>query len=332
MASDRDLTGAVVTRPAWRRLAVAAGTVGAVLMLSAGTAAAQVPGVTTGGAARITSQGATLTGQVNPRGLSTTYFFEYGTTTAYGARTTPTAAGQGTTAAATAAPVAGLAPATRYHFRLVAQNASGVARGGDRTFRTAAQPLALALAATPNPLAFGGAVMISGTLSGTGGGGQTVQLQQRPFPFVGGFAPVGNAVVTDAQGRFAVALLSVALTTQYRAVVAGRPGVAGPVLTLGVQPVVRARVTRRRVRRGGRVHFSGTVRPGEAGRPLAVQKRRGARWVTVSGMLVRPGTAGVGVYGKTIRVRRGGSYRIYAGAGSGATVPAASRSIRIRTS
>jgi hypothetical protein len=313
-----------------RRTAVAAGTVAA-FILSAGTAAAQVPGVTTGGAARITAQGATLTGQVNPRGLPTTYFFEYGATTAYGARTTSAGAGRDTTAVAAAAPVAGLAPATRYHFRLVAQNGSGVARGGDRTFRTAAQPLALALTATPNPVAFGVPVTIAGTLSGTGNAGQTVQLQQRPFPFVGGFAPIGNAVVTDRQGRFAISLVSVALTTQYRAVLVGRPGVASPGITLGVQVVVRAKASRRRVRRGSRVRFSGTVRPAEVGRPLAIQKRRGSRWVTVSGMLVRPGGAGFGVFGKTIRVRRGGDYRIFVGAGSGATVPATSRSIRIRT-
>lgn len=313
------------------RIAAVAGTVVAVLAVSAGTAAAQVPGVTTGGAARITGQGATLSGRVNPRGLPTSYFFEYGPTTAYGARTASAGAGQGQGAVAAAAPVAGLAPATRYHFRLVAQNASGIARGGDRTFRTAAQPLAAALTATPNPVAFGAPVTIAGTLSGTGNARQTVQVQQRPFPFTAAFAPLGNAVVTDAQGRFAVALLSVALSTQYRAVVVGRPASASPAITLGVQAVVRARVTRRRVRRGGRVRFSGTVRPGEVGRPLAIQKRRGTRWVTISGMLVRPGRADFGVFGRTIRVRRGGDYRVFAGAGTGATVPAASRSIRIRT-
>jgi hypothetical protein len=314
-----------------RRGAVAAATALAAFALSTGTAAAQVPGVSTGGAARISAQGATLTGQVNPHGLPTTYFFEYGPTTAYGARTTPAGAGRGTTAVAAAAPVAALAPATRYHFRLVAQNASGIARGGDRTFRTAPQPLALALTATPNPVVFGAPVTIAGTLAGSGNAGQTVQLQQRPFPFVGGFAPIGNAVVTDRQGRFAVGLVSVALSTQYRAVLAGRPGVASPAIALGVQVVVRAKASRTRVRRGGRVRFSGTVRPGEIGRPLAIQKRRGSQWVTVSGMLVRPRGAGFGVFGKTIRVRRGGDYRIFVGAGSGATVPTPSRSIRIRT-
>jgi hypothetical protein len=319
-----------VTRAAWRQIAVAAGTVAA-LGLSGGPAVAQVPGVTTGGAARITSQSATLTGQVNPRGQATTYVFEYGRTTAYGARTSPASAGQGGYAVAAAAAVLALAPGTPYHFRLVAQNASGVARGADRTFRTAAQPLALALVATPNPVAFGAPVTITGTLSGTGNARRTVQLQQRPFPYVGGFAPVGNAVVTDGRGGFAVALLSVALSTQYRAVVAGRAGLVSPVVTLGVQAAVRATVTRRRVRRGGRVRFSGTVRPTEVGRPLAIQKRRGTRWVTVSGMLVRAGRADYGVFGKTIRIRRGGDYRIYAGAGSGATVPAVSRAIRIRT-
>jgi hypothetical protein len=314
-------------RCARRRIAVVVGTAVA-LCVSAGTAQAVVPGVTTGAATRITSTGATLTGRVNPRSLPTTYFFEYGPTTAYGARTPAATAGAGAAAVAAAAPLTALAPSTRYHFRLVAQNASGVATGADRTFRTSD---AIGIGAAPNPVRFGASVTIEGTVTGPGNAGQTVQVQQRPFPITGGFVPFGNAVVTDAQGRFAIALLSLPVSTQFRATVSGRPGLRSNTLVVRVRPVVRVRTSRTHVRRGGRVHFSGTIRPAEVGRPLAIQKRRGTRWITVSGMLVRARGTGFGVFDKTIRVPRGGQYRIFVGAGSGATATTSSRVIRIRT-
>src|ERR1019366_2684926 len=56
--------------------------------------------VTTGAATSVTSSTATLNGRVNPNGYTTTYYFEYGTTTSYGTTTTSTSAGSGTSAVA----------------------------------------------------------------------------------------------------------------------------------------------------------------------------------------------------------------------------------------
>jgi hypothetical protein len=314
-----------------RLLAALAATVLAVLA-PAGVASAVPPTVSTLAPANLTSQSATLRGTVNARGLATTYFFQYGLTAAYGSQTTPAAAGSGTTGVTAAAAIAALAPSTTYHFRLVASNASGTTVSADRSFRTAAQALAVTFAAAPNPVAFGGPTTLVGALTGTGRAGRPVQLQQNAFPFAAGFTDVANAVVTDAQGRFSIALLSVGLTTQFRVRVTDRPGLVSAVVTVGVRAIVRSRVSRTRVRRGGRVHFSGTVRPAESGRPLAIQKRRGGRWITVSGTVARAGGAGFAVYDKTIRVRRGGLFRVFLGTGSGATLPTVGRTLRISTS
>jgi hypothetical protein len=115
--------------------------------------------------------------------------------------------------------------------------------------------------------------------------------------------------------------------------VADRPSVVSPVVTVSVQVVVRTKATRRRVRRGARVRFSGTVRPPETRRPVAIQKLgRSGRWVTVAGTSTRQGGAGYSVYGRTIRVRRGGRYRVYVGAASGTSfTPNVGRTIRMRT-
>jgi plastocyanin len=98
------------------------------------------PSVTTGPAAGIGENGATLTGSVNPHGFGTTYFFNFGTTTAYGQKTAASAAGSGTSAAPASAPLSGLSPGTTYHFQLVAESAKGTAPGADQTFTTASAP------------------------------------------------------------------------------------------------------------------------------------------------------------------------------------------------
>jgi hypothetical protein len=85
----------------------------------------------------VTASGAVLAGTVDPGGAPTTAFFQYGTTTAYGAVTPVHDAGSGKAASGVSADIAGLSPATIYHFRLVATNATGTTQGADRTFTTA---------------------------------------------------------------------------------------------------------------------------------------------------------------------------------------------------
>ena len=299
------------------------------LAVPALAAAATKPGVSTLGAAKVTITTATLTGKINPHGAPTTFYFQYGTTTAYGSRTPSAAVGAGNAAVGATADIAGLGPNTKYHYRLVAHNSAGTTIGGDRVLTTPKQPLGLALAATPNPVAFGAPSVLAGTLSGTGNAGRPIQLQQKPFPFTTAFANVGNPQLTNAQGAFSFALLSVPLTTQYRVLVTDKASVVSPVLTVNVTVVVGTRTTRTHVNRGGHVHFSGTVQPKVANLPVAIQKLNDQKhWVTISGTITRNG----GTYGKTVRIRRGGSYRVYAGASGGTFAPGTGRKVRIHTS
>src|SRR5437763_12170854 len=128
------------------RRMLAAGLTAAIATAAPAAAAVTKPTVTTGGAAVVTQTSATLTGKVNPNGARTTYFFQYGSTKGYGATTGPADAGAGTKSRTAAADLTGLAPFTRYHYRLVAQNAKGTTFGGDRTFTTKKQPLGFSLA------------------------------------------------------------------------------------------------------------------------------------------------------------------------------------------
>lgn len=98
----------------------------------------QPPTVTTGSATGITSTAATIAGTINPNGVSTTYHFEYGTTTSYGthAPSPDGSAGSGTTATLVSANLSGLTASTTYHYRLVAANSAGTTNGSDATFTT----------------------------------------------------------------------------------------------------------------------------------------------------------------------------------------------------
>jgi Trypsin-like peptidase domain/Fibronectin type III domain len=93
------------------------------------------PVVITNPATLITSHSARLNGTVDPHGLSTTVYFQYGRTISYGSRT-PNQIKTGNTYQNVTASISGLNAHTLYHFRAVATNASGTRYGTDRTFTT----------------------------------------------------------------------------------------------------------------------------------------------------------------------------------------------------
>ncbi len=95
------------------------------------------PGVSTGPAAQIGQNSATVTGVINPEGANTTWYFQWGTTTAYGNNTT------GGTVSGTSSPqtvaqaLSGLEAGTIFHYRLVARNGpTGPMAGNDAIFMT----------------------------------------------------------------------------------------------------------------------------------------------------------------------------------------------------
>jgi hypothetical protein len=301
----------------------------AAIAVAGQAAAASKPTVTTGGASRITQTSATLTGKVNPNGARTTYFFQYGTSNLYGATTGPTDAGSGTNAKPATADLTGLAPFTKYHYRLVAENSQGRTFGSDRTFTTKKQPLGFSLTANPNPATWGTGATLAGQLTGTGNAGRTVKLQQKAFPFTTGFTDVGNPLVTDANGNFGFAVPLLTVTTQFRVMTVGAPRATSPIVIVGCAVRVGVKVNHSRVHRGGRVRFSGHVTPANDGALFAVQRLRKGQWVTVQGGSLHHGTLSASRYRKTMRIRHFGRYRIFVGVNNQNT-SGVSREVRIR--
>jgi hypothetical protein len=293
--------------------------------------AASKPSVTTGSASSVAQQTATLNGSVNPNGAATTYFFQYGPTIVYGAQSVAAAAGAGTKSVSVSAAIGGLAPATKYHYRLVAQNVKGTTVGADRTFTTKRQPLGVTLAATPNPVPFGRGTTLAGTLTGTGNANRVVQLQANPFPYTQGFQPVGNSQLTNAQGGFSFLLPPVAINTQFRVLMPEKPTVVSPIVSVGVAVRVSTHVHRSHRGSGLLVRFSGTVRPARDGAQFAIQKRHGSKWVTINGGITHHASSGsFSRYSKRIRLHHGGTFRVFVGIVDGNFVSNVGRSVHIR--
>lgn len=100
-------------------------------------AVAAAPNATTGAATFVSNTGAVLNGTVDPNGVATTYYFEYGKTTSYGTKTTERSAGNNNGAIAVNAAISGLVAGTTYHYRVVAVG-DGTTRGADKTFKPGA--------------------------------------------------------------------------------------------------------------------------------------------------------------------------------------------------
>jgi hypothetical protein len=94
------------------------------------------PDVVTGIASGIQSTSATLKGIVNPRGQACDAWFEWGNSTAYDQSTLHQQVGDGGTPIAFFQNIGPLEPEKIYHFRLVAQNNTGIGYGSDQSFST----------------------------------------------------------------------------------------------------------------------------------------------------------------------------------------------------
>ena len=298
-----------------------------VIGLLPAAALAAKPAATTGAAANVTFQSARVNGKVDPNNEATNYYFQYGTTVALGTQTAQIPAGGGPNPVNISVDLGGLAPTTRYHYRLVAVNGSGTTLGKRRTFTTRRQPLGVSLAATPNPIKLGSGTTLVGTLSGTGNAGRKIVLQGNPWPYTQGFQNASNELLTNATGGFSFSILSLPFNTQYRVQMSERPAVVSPIVTAGVKFYVGSKVSKRRVKRGRKVRFSGTIKPARPGADVAFQKKRNGRWVSINGTKVRSG----GKYAKSIKISRGGSYRVWTGVVDAQYTSNNGRTFRLRT-
>jgi predicted lipoprotein with Yx(FWY)xxD motif len=181
--------------------------VGAMASLPA-TAAAVVYYPPTASPAVQTATGFELRGNVYSYGTTTTYHFEYGTTTEYGT-SVPMPDAEVTTAgySSVSEQITGLMPDTTYHWRLVSANsAEGIVRTADQTFSTATTT---APPTTPPTSGGGSGETGTGTKTGTGTGTNpypgtsngTSGSTMTPSPTVGGSGPKRVVKTRNVKGK-----------------------------------------------------------------------------------------------------------------------------------
>jgi hypothetical protein len=299
----------------------------AVAALATPAQAAMRASVATNSAKEVSYASALLRGAVKPNGSETSYYFQYGPTKAYGLQSAIGAAGNGTRWLGVSALVTGLQPLTEYHYRLVAVNAAGAESGADRTFLTTKVPLSLQILVSPNPVLFGGPVVIQGTLSGTGNANRAVALQANAFPFTAGFATVGNAELTTATGGFSFPVLELVQSTQFRVATVSSPPVLSPVAAESVAVRVSSHV-----RHAARRHFAriyGTVAPAEDGMHVGILRIVHGHGVLVGGTILRHLNATSSQFSRVVPVK-GGLYRVLVVVTGGAQTSSYGQPLTIR--
>jgi hypothetical protein len=248
------------------------------------------PTAVTGAASSVALSSARLNGRVSPNGLATTWYFDYGTSTRYGAKTPTRNAGSGTRPRNVSFGLTRLRAATTYHYRLVARNARGTTRGADVVFATTG----MTLAAHAQRVVYGRGVVLSGLVaSRRQGESVTVYAQE----FGAGSPRAIASIVTGAGGAWSY-LARPAIQTSY---LADWNGLTSPTTLVGVRPRVRFRQI-------GRARFATRVVGARSfrGRVVKLQRRRSAgRWATVKRIRLKRRSAA------TFRTRlRRGTFRI----------------------
>ena len=294
------------------------------------TGTAPKASATTGVALQVTQTTAVLSGTVRPDGSPARYYFQYGTSTSYSGHTSVQSAGSSSGAVPVQAPIGGLTPQTTYHFRLVVIGVGGTVVGSDHAFTTTSVPLSITATIAPDPVGVGGAATITGSLSGSGAAGRQVVLQAMPWPYTGPFTNVGNPEAVVANGTFSFPVTGLMQNTRYRVITVGSPSVAGPALLERVAVRVSFGARERRTARGLIARVSGSIAPAAGDIVVHLQKLVRGRWQSTLRLRVTVASPTLLRYAHTLRLARGGRYRVFVRVTDGARVSAVSRSLLIR--
>lgn len=279
------------------------------------------PAVSTG-SVRVQGASATLLGTVNPRGSATSYYFEYGATTAYGKRTTGATLPAGSVTVKVGQSAPGMLPG--WHYRLVASNASGAKQGKDRIFtQRKSRRAKFKLTKPKEAIVYGGSFVLSGALSGTGNAGRQLVLQASPYPYLTSFETVaGTTVTTTATGAFSFRIPHLLTSTQYRVSTLDPRPLYSSLVT--VRAAYRVTLRAKTSKHGGIARLYGTVTPAIVGARVLLQlnkkvrpgntektEERTTRFATQFSTKTKRGTRTLSRFSTIVKVSKGGSYRAH---------------------
>jgi len=313
--------------------------------LAAGAATTAKPSASTGGVSNVRGTTATINGTVNPNGLPTEYFFQFGPTVAYGSETEVGTLPAGLVTVKVGRVETGMQPG--WHYRIVAKNELGETVGKDRVRTLRTSKLKVALDKPGGQHVVGGGAILTGGLTGAGAANHKVVLQAVPYPYTGAFVTVAGPVTAGATGRFSFALSHLSTSGEYRvATTDPRPIYsATQTLLVAIKVTLHVQTTSRR----GIVRLYGSVTPAQTGakvffelqKPLkdkvfksekAEQRaeERGGQWVSQFVAVVRHATASLSRFSSRVTVKRAGHYRAYVQIKRGPLASGYSSSVTLR--
>lgn len=312
----------------------------AVLALALPSAALAVshhrPHGLTGGASHVLGSSALLQGTVYPEGQETAYYFQWGTTSAYGNQTATAVVPAGTTGKVQVGQlIVGLTAGATYHYRIVA----GGGPGKDRVFSTKGSKLRFEIA-KPGDVTVGRPFVLSGTLRGYGAAGRHVALQATAWPYTESFATIGLPGTTDASGRFAFRVANISRSTEFRVITLDPRPVFSSSVIVKAAPAVTLHVHTSSA--PGVVRFYGTIAPSIAGARVYIQVEKAVKpnarteatthWVTQFLTPAKRGTSTVGRFSVIVTLHLKGRYRAFVKVpgGNAAYVSGSSNSIVLR--
>jgi hypothetical protein len=168
----------------------------------------------------------------------------------------------------------------------------------------------LTIKSSANTVTFGKTVTISGSTKGMAAG-TTIEVQQNPYPYTGGFKATGKTGVVDPSGNYSIAGVAPQVHTQYRVTAKTSPPQESAAAFVQVRLRVSFRVSDSTPKKGALVRFSGTVAPEHDGKPVLIQRKTstGSYTTVTRTTLLDNGTAS-SKYSKKVRIRRNGTYRV----------------------
>jgi len=294
------------------------------------------PAATTGNVTHVRGTSAVLEGTVQPHGLATMYYFQYGPTVAYGSQTTSATLAAGFTRIKVGVTVVGLRLGE--HYRIVATNADGTAFGRDRAFALRTGTLKFVIPKEKNvaPTPYEGTYVLRGVLSGTGNTTHRLVLQASRYPYLEPFTTLTGPVQPSANGSFVFKVTHMTTSTQFRVASLDPRPLLSPVVTVHVS--VRVTLKVRSSARKGFVRLFGTVTPAKIGARVAFQllkavrpgrNERETQFATQFSTKTKRGSHSVSRFSFITSIRKGGYYRAYVQLRKGALSSGASNVVRL---
>lgn len=169
-------------------------------------------------------------------------------------------------------------------------------------------PHQLSIAASSPRVVFGEKVALTGQLTGENSGGETVTLEEDPFPFGDFKNSVSTLTAADGTYRFE---RTPSLNVKYRASAKSKDPATSPELTVLVAPKIDFTVADKTPKAGQKVRFSGTVAPAHDGLKVAIQRRTSSGgYKTVARATLTDAGDAVSNWKRTLTINSTGTFRV----------------------